>query len=202
MRTLLYILLGYFFGSLLFAKYFGFLFCKTDITAASTDNNPGTFNAFKYGGGFCGVLTLCCDLLKGAVPIIFYLSASNFGYDFGLAFVLAAPVIGHIFPIFHNFKGGKGIAVSFGCLLGLFPQIEPVIILACSFLFFSLILKISPHYYRTLLTYILSLIGMLLIVPSVPICLGFIIISCTIIFRLLHSTEKRGKFEVKLLWMH
>ena len=57
-RALLFILLGYLSGSVLYAKIWGKLLCGTDITKGSTDGNPGTANAFIQGGFWCGVLTL------------------------------------------------------------------------------------------------------------------------------------------------
>lgn len=56
---------GYLLGSILFARLGGLIFKKTDIMAESPDKNPGTMNAFTYGGFRCGVFTLCGDLLKG-----------------------------------------------------------------------------------------------------------------------------------------
>ena len=72
MREGYYIIAGYLAGSILFASVFGQLFCHKDITEESKDYNPGTANAFMYGGVLCGVLTLCCDLLKGFLPVYAY----------------------------------------------------------------------------------------------------------------------------------
>ena len=63
-RDALYIIFGYLLGSILFARLGGLIFKKTDIMAESPDKNPGTMNAFTYGGFRCGVFTLCGDLLK------------------------------------------------------------------------------------------------------------------------------------------
>lgn len=104
---------------------------------------PGAANAFTYGGFFCGIITLFGDILKGFLPVYCYLLNAG-GMSFNLTLVLAAPVIGHILPVFYHFKGGKGIAVTFGCLLGLFPDIRPALILAAAFIFFSLIIRIIP----------------------------------------------------------
>ena len=138
-RTLLYTILGYLSGSLLFAKFFSRLLDGEDVTAESPDKNPGVYNAFLYGGKFCGILTLCCDLLKGFFPVYLYSRAPDLSLfpagngpaipvvsGGGLALVLAAPVLGHIFPLWHRFRGGKGITVTFGVLLGLLPKAGPV----------------------------------------------------------------------------
>ena len=92
--------------------------------------------------------------------------------DPGLAFVLFAPVCGHILPVFHKFKGGKGIAVSFGCLLGLFPNMLPLLILAGVFVFFSLIINVKPNLHKTFFVYLVSAIIMILVIPNPAITIG------------------------------
>lgn len=204
-RPILFTALGYCSGSLLFARYFGQLLMKKDVAADSPDGNPGAFNAFRYGGVACGVLTLLCDLLKGFLPVFFYLHGTENTADTGmwLALVLAAPVFGHIFPLFHRFQGGKGIAVSFGCLLGLLPEIRPVLILAVVFLFFSLIVNITPNWHKTLCTYLAAAAGMLLFAPNAAIGLGFALIASLVIAKLLRTRpEHTEQYEVKPAWKH
>ena len=67
--------------------------------------------------------------------------------------VLAAPVFGHAFSIFHKGKGGKGIAVSFGVLLGLLPWWTPVLTLAGFYIFFSLAVPVKSHLKRSIITF-------------------------------------------------
>ena len=76
-KALLFILIGYLSGSVLYAKVWGKLLCGTDITQGSTDGNPGTANAFVQGGFWCGVLTLFCELLKGILPVYFYMKGTG-----------------------------------------------------------------------------------------------------------------------------
>jgi len=134
--AIVFTLIGYFSGSILYAPLFGKLLKGRDILEESRDQNPGTANAFMYGGFLCGILTLCCDLVKGFFPVYLYLRIGNRPIGAELAMVLAAPVVGHIFPVFFGFRGGKGIATSFGSLLGLLPETVPVLLLAGTFLFF------------------------------------------------------------------
>lgn len=200
-RVGLYTIFGYLSGSILFAYVFGRLFRGKDITEDSADGNPGTANAFMYGGFVCGVLTLCGDLLKGFLPVYLYLRGTEIN-SYGLALVLAAPVAGHIFSIFHGFRGGKGIAVSFGCLLGLAPEMTPVLILAGMFLLFSLVIRITPHYDRTIWVYRCSAVCMLLFIKKIYIVTGFLVISLLINAHMYFSNEKREKRQVRLLWTH
>lgn len=199
-----WILFGYLSGSILYARIFAKLFRKEDMIEKSRDRNPGAGNAFMYGGFWCGVLTLTCDILKGFFPVYLFMQYAPDPNPnaLSIAFVMAAPVVGHAFPIFFKGKGGKGIAVTFGCLLGLFPFLQPVIILAACFIFFSCILRINPHYYRILVAYLCALIGMLLLVKAPMILLGFAMITGVVSSRMLLSEEEKEKMRIKLLWMH
>lgn len=200
MRLISYILLGYLSGSLLWAKFFGSLLAKEDITAVSPDGNPGATNAFRYGGFWCGCLTLCFDMLKGFLPVMLYCRNAAELPSLGLAFVLAAPVVGHAHSIFHGFRGGKGIAVSFGCLLGLAPDLRPALVLAIVFVLFSLVIKITPHYYRTLATYIVAIPVMFAVIHEWAVRVGFFLIAENVIVKLLGSKEEKKKLEVKIGW--
>lgn len=201
MNTAIFILGGYLSGSVLYAQIFSSLFGHKNLMEISSDNNPGTANAFRYCGFGCGVLTLIFDLLKGFLPVSLFMATAPQA-SYACALVLAAPVIGHTFPVFYHFHGGKGIAVTFGCLLGLFPVWEPLAILAFFFIGFSVVLRISPHYYRTLAAYLCSLAGMTFAAGNVEICRGFLLITFAVLFRLLTSKEKKEHLEVKWVWMH
>jgi acyl phosphate:glycerol-3-phosphate acyltransferase len=76
--------------------------------------NPGATNILRYGGKKAAILTLLGDVLKGAVPV---LTAHLLGADsLILALTMLAAFLGHVFPVFHGFKGGKGVATAFGAL--------------------------------------------------------------------------------------
>lgn len=202
--TVLFFLLGYLLGSVLFAQVGARLFHKQEIILNSKDHNPGTTNAFIFGGFRCGVFTLIGDLLKGFIPVFIYLRCSQ-AFQVSPLFsglVIAAPVIGHAFPLFYQFKGGKGIAASFGCLLGLFPLWQPAVILAGAFIFFSVVFCITPHFYRTIVAYLCALPFMLFTVKSAMACLGFVYISGVVFTRLFFSKEEKEKLGVKPLWTH
>lgn len=197
-----YVLLGYLSGSLLWANFFGNLLAGEDVAADSPDGNPGAFNAFRYGGFWCGCLTLCFDVCKGFFPVRLFCRSAALMPSIGLALVLAAPVIGHTHSVFHGFRGGKGIAVSFGCLLGLAPELKPLLVLAAVFILFSTVIEVSPHYYRTLATYIAAIPVMFLAVRSWAVRGGFLLIAQTIISKLLGSKEEKDKLEVKVGWKY
>ena len=204
MQILGFVLLGYLSGSVLYARVFAHLFGKERMLENSRDKNPGSANAFMYGGFWCGLLTLICDIGKGFVPVFLFIRAAEQLRPgvFATSMVLAAPVIGHVFPVFYRFRGGKGIAATFGSLLGLFPALKPAVILAVFFIFFSVILRISPHFYRTLMAYFCALFCMMLRVDQRAVTLGFAIITVAVCIRMHASAEEKEKMRVKLLWMH
>lgn len=201
LRTMLYLLAGYLSGSVLYARLYAKLLGKGDLTEISRDHNPGTANAFLYGGFWCGALTLLCDLLKGFLPVFLYCLRPEAGKGLGFVLVMAAPVIGHVLPVFNRFQGGKGIATSFGCLLGLFPNWLPAVLLAALFIFFSLVLRITPHYQRTLVTYMCAALAMPFIAEQAAVCAGSMLIAFAIILKLLSSKEEKEPMGVRLLWM-
>jgi acyl phosphate:glycerol-3-phosphate acyltransferase len=78
--------------------------------------NPGATNVMRFGGKKAAGITLLGDFLKGFIPV--YL-AHSFGMSFLVqALVGLAAFLGHLYPLFFGFKGGKGVATSLGVLLG------------------------------------------------------------------------------------
>ncbi len=197
LRYLIFIIIGYFCGSLLFGYFIPLIFFKTNTIKNSNDHNPGSANAFKLCGSFCGIIVIIMEILKGIVPI--YL-ARKFVSDSSLLFslVMLAPVIGHAFPLFMGFKrGGKCIAVSFGVLLGLFPYITSGLILAFWFIFFSLIIIVNPHSLRCAFTYIAWIITILFVIKSISIIIGCIAIGTVVILRHLKSIKQTEERKVR-----
>lgn len=88
-----FIIIGYLSGSILFARICAKLLDKPGILQESKDGNPGTVNAFKYGGFLCGMITLIGDLAKGFFPVFAYLKCGGAftGISLITALVLAAP---------------------------------------------------------------------------------------------------------------
>ena len=79
--------------------------------------NPGATNVLREGGRTAALLTLAGDVLKGVVPVV---AAHALGSGPGIAAAAAlAAFLGHLYPVFFAFRGGKGVATGFGALLGL-----------------------------------------------------------------------------------
>lgn len=115
MKVPLTIAISYLIGSFSSAYVLGKLVKKTDIRTYGS-GNAGTTNALRVFGKRIGALTFILDILKGILAV--YIGGQIMGYNGQLLAGLFA-VIGHNWPIFLKFKGGKGIATSFGVLLSL-----------------------------------------------------------------------------------
>ena len=198
-RYILYVIAGYLSGSVLYARVMCHLFGGDEALLHSKDCNPGTSNAFAYGGFACGVLTLAGDLLKGILPVWLYIRSGLPITPVPLALVLAAPVMGHAFPCFYGFHGGKGIAVSFGCLLGLIPMWGPVLLFAGCFIFFSVIVRITPHFQRTAITYFVTTLLEAFTHQPDGVVLGYALIALMVGLRLHLSKEPREPMQVLLV---
>ncbi len=202
LNAIIFIIIGYLCGSVLFGRVAAKIFHK-DITGGSVDGVPGATNAYKYGGFWCGTLTLAGDVLKGLIPVLLFFRWMDPATPWVLcSLVMAAPVIGHILPVFYGFRGGKGNSTTFGVLFALFPMLGPFIILAATFIILSVLIKINPHYYTLIVTYIITLILVIVGVgrygPAVT--LGFTIIAASVLLRMFASNEEKEKLTVSFPW--
>ncbi|MDR2107287.1 MAG: glycerol-3-phosphate 1-O-acyltransferase PlsY [Holosporaceae bacterium] len=111
-----YPLLAYISGSIPFGLILSELFGKGKLREKGS-KNIGATNVIRTQGKILGLLTFLLDFLKGLIPC-YFLKTDN---EILNLLILAAPVIGHIFPIWLKFKGGKGIAAYFGILYALNP---------------------------------------------------------------------------------
>lgn len=114
MDTLLPVLLAYLLGSIPSALWIGKIFYNTDIRTKGS-GNLGATNTFRTLGAKAGIVVTVLDILKGtaATLIPLYIDTNIHPLIFG---VIA--VVGHMFPVFARFKGGKAVATSGGILLG------------------------------------------------------------------------------------
>jgi glycerol-3-phosphate acyltransferase PlsY len=114
------VLAGYLLGSISFAVVVSRAMGLADPRSYGS-NNPGATNVLRTGNKAAALLTLLGDALKGAVAVWL---ARHFGPGFGLgpfafACVGAAAFLGHLYPVFFRFQGGKGVATFLGVLLAL-----------------------------------------------------------------------------------
>jgi acyl phosphate:glycerol-3-phosphate acyltransferase len=108
--------LGYIFGSVPFGLLFSFAFGAGDVRKIGS-GSIGATNVLRTGKYAAAALTLLFDAIKGAAPVL--IARHYFGDDASLFAALGA-FLGHLFPIWLGFKGGKGVAVSLGILLAVY----------------------------------------------------------------------------------
>ncbi|MCJ7836116.1 glycerol-3-phosphate acyltransferase [Cuneatibacter sp. NSJ-177] len=197
MMYLFWAVAGYLSGCVLYGYLLPKWFCRVDVTKQSPDGNPGAANALLYGGKAVGALVILLELLKAFLPV--YLAARVLDVtDFRFGLVIAAPVAGHAFPFWRKGKGGKSIAASFGALLGLFPNLGPVLVLAFFYLLFSLVLVIRPHFFRSVLVYALLNISSFILEKNPAFLLGMVLISLIVIGK--HFVRYHGEKFALLLF--
>jgi acyl phosphate:glycerol-3-phosphate acyltransferase len=131
MKELILIIIAYLLGSIPTALIISKRFFGIDIRDYGS-GNMGATNTFRVLGSKYGTIVMVFDILKGmaAVGLYFFLpyylnnevDRTNFMIGLGLAAVL-----GHVFPVFASFKGGKGVATLFGMILA----VQPVVAVSC-----------------------------------------------------------------------
>ena len=206
-----YIIIGiiaYAIGSISFSVIFSKKIAGFDVREKGS-GNAGSTNVLRTVGKKAAALTLVCDILKGIVAILIAVIIGNIVKDVDKALLVQiasiAVVIGHTFPIFFGFKGGKGVATSLGVLLlinwqiGLICLVFALVIMAltrmvsagsilAAILFPVLTLFIGQDYYVISGNYFIFSVIMALIVAFN---------HRTNISRILNGTENKLSFKKK-----
>ena len=193
-------LFGYLLGSVPTGLLLTRLFSKMDPRHAGSQN-IGATNIYRTAGKKLGLLTLVGDILKGVIPIgiAMRLAGEQWGLpsDVWIAVAGLSPIVGHIFPIFLGFKGGKGVATA----LGIYLPISPIAVLIEFFIFAGIVWRLR---YVSL--------GSITCVITIPVLIAFfrsdsqayfvlsVIIAGLVIYRhqanisrLLQGTENKWK---------
>lgn len=131
MKELLLIMIAYLLGSIPSALIISKTYFGIDIRDYGS-GNMGATNTFRVLGPKYGTVVMIMDMLKGMAAVGLYLllpqNHSSNWYLINMMIGLGtAAVLGHIFPVFANFKGGKGVATLFGMVLA----IQPVVAVTC-----------------------------------------------------------------------
>jgi len=134
-------LFGYLLGSVPTGLILSRLFAKVDPRKTGS-KNIGATNIFRTAGKTLGILTLLGDLLKGAIPVGIAMQwglTDQWGVSANLWVAIAAlcAFLGHVFPIFLGFNGGKGVATA----LGVYLLISPTAVLIELFIFSGIVWK-------------------------------------------------------------
>ncbi|AGP84487.1 glycerol-3-phosphate 1-O-acyltransferase PlsY [Alteromonas mediterranea] len=125
--TLLIITVAYLFGSLSSAVVISRLFGLPDPRTAGS-KNPGATNVYRLGGRIPALLVLIMDILKGTIPVYgSYFLGLN---PIVLGVIAIAACLGHIFPLYFGFKGGKAVATAFGAMLPIGLDLAGLLVLS------------------------------------------------------------------------
>lgn len=195
------LIIGYFLGSIPFALVIGNLFYKTDVRKHGSKNLGGC-NTGRVLGKTAGVAVMTLDLLKATLAI--YLASFLEHHEVTMILAGLAAAIGHCYPVFAGFKGGKAVAALYGFLfgMGLFTKCSmwtfflPLLVFV-AVLYFSKIVSLSSIIGALSSTiYILvSTDSKLLWVVSAILTLIVILRHKANILRMLHKEES------KISWM-
>jgi glycerol-3-phosphate acyltransferase PlsY len=195
---LLTLALAYLLGSIPFGYLLVRVFRKEDVRAIGS-GNIGATNVARAGGTTLGLLTLLFDALKGYVAVLIaaHLAPNTAHGPSTLAVAAAvAAVLGHVFPVWLRFRGGKGIATA----LGVFLALVPLVALAAVGIFALIVATTRLVSLGSVVAAISIPICALLLVPhrSAALLAGLSFISLLSILkhhanimRLLHGTESR-----------
>ena len=135
-ENIVFMFMSYLCGSIPFGLILTKIFSKKDIRKIGS-GNIGATNVLRTGNKYLAVLTLILDILKGYIPVVIALYYfNNFVYRIALLTML-----GHIFPIWLKFKGGKGVATYLGIISALSIQLGLLFIF--TWIIVSLIFKYS-----------------------------------------------------------
>lgn len=193
MQIALLLLLAYLLGAIPTGLIVGKLFFNKDIRKFGS-GNLGATNTFRVLGKKAGIFVTIFDVAKGVIPAIFPII-----YDLdihGIWFGLAA-IIGHVYPIYLKFKGGKAVATSAGVILG----VNPAVFLIIAVIFFTLLFTTRMVSLTSILTSIGNFIttlffdDIILQIISFLIMLLIIIRHSSNIKRIISGTEPKIQFK-------
>ena len=140
-------------------------------------NNPGATNVYEFAGKKAAVFTLFGDALKGLIPVLIGL---YLGVDkLTLSLIAFAAFMGHLYPIFFKFEGGKGVATAFGVFIALNWKVALVVLL--TWLVIAKLFKLSSL--AALVTALFTPLYFYLLDGSIEFTLLSILLSILLIYR-------------------
>ena len=198
MKLLLTLVVGYLLGSISTGVILSRAFGHKDIRSQGSGNS-GTTNMLRVMGKKFALLTFAGDLLKGIIAVL--IGKALLGTQAGEIVGAFGAILGHNFPLYFGFKGGKGIATSFGCLLIVFPLQT-----LCAFGVFLLLVATTRYVSAGSLGAAVTLpFFIMFTTPCDPVIWGSVIAICLLaiwrhypnIKRLMNHTESKLSFGKK-----
>lgn len=153
------IAIGYIMGSLPWGLIVGYIWLRRDIRESGS-GKTGTTNVLRTAGKIPAALVMILDIAKGTVPAL--VGRYVFDNDGAAAAGAAAAVVGHVWPVFAGFRGGRGVASTYGGVLGLAP------LLSLGFPVIGLVLVVATRYIS-----VMSVVG-------VPICAALVVLAAAL----------------------
>lgn len=201
MAILVASIIGYLFGSIPFALVVGKVFYKTDIREHGSGNLGGT-NAGRTLGAKAGVSVAVLDVLKGTIAMTL-----TFFFSHNLNAILAAgffATIGHCYPLFANFKGGKAVSTAMGFLLGItiFLTKQPSQFLLPFITFFIILYITKTVSLSAMIAVTLATIYLFFTQGNIYITLAFALVNIIVVWRHRANIERiKNGNESKITWM-
>jgi glycerol-3-phosphate acyltransferase PlsY len=201
MNTVILILLAYLIGSIPSALWIGKLFYKTDIREHGSGNLGGT-NTFRTLGVKAGLIVSIMDILKGTAATLLPLIPFFAVTDIHPLILGVVAVIGHMYPIFANFKGGKAVATSGGVLLAYHWPIFILMLLS-----FFVVLKLSKMVsFTSMVLGVIALVYTILynifIEIDIPLLVVIVLLSSFILYRhRMNIARIKAGTEPKVKWL-
>jgi glycerol-3-phosphate acyltransferase PlsY len=139
--------------------------------------NPGATNILRYGGKAAAILTLAGDILKGVIAVLIARALTT--DDVIIALTGFAAFLGHLFPVFFGFRGGKGVATALGVWLALSPWVG--LLLIATWVVMAVLFRYSSL--SALTASVAAPLYVAWLSPGLPYLVTMIIMSAILIFR-------------------
>ena len=197
MQIILFIVIAYLIGSISPALLVGKIFYNTDIRTMGS-GNLGTTNTFRCLGKKAGVIVFVLDISKGIIATM--LPSLVLGRVEYLSIFGAFAMIGHVYPIFANFKGGKAVATGSGVFIFLYPALSALLLV----IFFSTLFITGYVSLGSILICLTSIVYLAIFEAGVDkwvmivMCIFVIYMHKKNIQRLLNGTENQSKAKLRL----
>lgn len=194
--------LAYFIGSISFSVIFSRKFAGFDVRDKGS-KNAGSTNVLRTAGTKLAILTLLCDILKGIIAIVIAIIASKIWKDVDVTILKYMAgffaILGHTFPIFFEFRGGKGVATALGVLITLDWKIGLIcLIFALVIIIFTKMVSVGSILAAVLfpiLTIFMTEFNLAIILISILIALLVIFNHRENLKRIKNGTENKISFK-------
>ena len=192
-KPILMIVLAYLAGSIPTGVWYSKLVHKIDVRELGSGNSGGT-NVGRNFGGIAAILVIAVDVLKGWIPIL--IAKHLFPtIDWAIMLTGIASVLGHAYPLWASFRGGKVVATSIGVMLGFwFPVALIQVALLAGLVFVTSMVSLSA-----MLSYTIIAIYLFFALPSKIYGVGFLLIALFMMYRHRSNIERILKGEERRL---